>query len=213
MKNYLLPLIFVTLFATNAFADTGHWYLKPSIGISGLSNTSGMRIDEINSYIAVTTEDGFSAGIGLGYAYNRNLSAEVSWEYRSNDTKVNLSDGSEFPDGNYASSLFFVNGVWHFNSSSQWRPYVGGGIVYVQEIDIDLESAGVEQSFSDSGQFGLQVFGGIDYKFTENITFGGEVRYFSSGMDNLQSELPATGSIEGLEYDTWTIGVTMTYHF
>ncbi len=200
-------------FFTTAHAESGTWYLKPTFGLSSLSDTSGTRVDGAEQGLDVNTDGGFTPGIALGYRYNSNLSAELGWEYRSNDSETVYADGTVFPDGNYASSFIYVNGIWHFDARGKWQPYVGAGLGFIQEIDIDLESGGVEQSFSDSGNVGFQVFGGVDYELSERLKVGGEIRYTNVGTVDLPAEENATGSIVGLDYDPVTVGLTLTYEF
>ncbi|MGC6481148.1 MAG: outer membrane beta-barrel protein [Porticoccaceae bacterium] len=204
-------LVTLLLCFTTAHAETGGLYVKPTFGMSNLSNSSGVRTGQVDQVIEVNTSLGFTAGISLGYRYNHNLSAELGWEYRSNDSETIYSDGTLFPNGNFASNLFYVNGIWHFDARRKWHPYVGAGLGFIQEIDIDLEAGGIEQSFSDSGNFGSQVFGGIDYGLTEHLKVGVEIRYSNVSKVDLPAEENATGNINGLEYDPLTIGLTMTY--
>lgn len=196
-----------------AHASDAAWYLKPSFGFSSLSDTTGTRIAGTTQAIEVSADSGISTGIALGYRVNDRLSGELAWEYRRNDTSTQYADGTFFPEGDYASNVIFLNGVWKFDRAGRWQPYLGAGLGFVQEIDLDLELAGAEQSFSESGDFGFQVFGGIDYSLGEQWKIGAEVRYTNMGTIDLPAEANTTGRIDGLDYDPLTVGLSMTYSF
>ncbi len=115
-----------------------------------LSDTDGrtVGIGGVDGPAQVNLDTGFTAGLGVGYRFHPRFSAALAWEYRS---EVALADGQRCADGNYASNVFYLNSYYHFESDSAWHPCIGAGLGWVQEIDIDLEGRGPEQSFSDAG--------------------------------------------------------------
>lgn len=190
------------------------WYLKPLFAISQLSDQTAITngIGALNGSADVQLDGGFASGLNLGYSYGNNWAAELGWEYRSNDSKVTLADGQRFGGGNYASNSFFLNGIYSFDARRNWRPYFGAGLSWIQEIDIDLEAAGSELSFSGDGDTGFQVFAGIDYDIASNWSVLGELRYSSISSVELKGE-NNVGSFSGLDYDPVSLQIGLKYRF
>lgn len=207
----LSVLLSPTVFA----ADDRGWFLKPNVGLSNLSDLSASvtGIGAFDGSADISTDSGFVAGLGLGYRYNSNWAAEIAWEYRTNDSAVTLSDGTLFSEGDYASNTFFLNGIYSFDSSSAWTPYLGAGISWVQEIDIDLEAGGNELSYSGDGEVGFQVFGGVGYSFNDNWALQAELRYGSITGIELDAESTALGQFSDLDYQPTTFQMALVYDF
>ena len=211
MKHIRLCLLIVLLGCSNGTIAEPGWFVKPYGGYSGLSDTSG-DFDGVQS-VDVELSGGFLAGLGIGYMYNEHWIAELAWEYRSNDSETRFADGTFFDDGNYASNIFYLNGYYRFDARGKWQPYVGAGIGWVQEIDIDLEGLGPEQSYSGDGDLALQLMGGLNYEVTDRWLINGELKYSRISDVDLEAESGAVGSINGLDYDPWTLSVGVIYRF
>ena len=199
-----------------AVADTDQgWFIKPVAGFSQMSSTEGnsVGIGAQDGLFDVDVSSGFFSGLGVGYRYNSNLSVEFSWEYRSNDSETTLADGTLFDAGNYASSTFYLNGYYHFENDKRWTPYLGLGMGWLQEIDIDLEGNGPEQSYSGDGEIGFQAMLGLEYDLSENWTMNTELRYARFSSIDLEGEDGALGRINDLDYDPLTLGLGFSYYF
>lgn len=201
------------LLSTSVHAD-GFWEIKPYFGLSELDDTdaNSRNIGVIDGNSQVELDTGFTAGLGLIYHYNDNWAAEVAWEYRSNDSTVTLADGQRFSDGNYASSLFFTNGYYLFAKRGAWQPYLGAGLSWAQEIDIDLETANTELSYSGQGDLGFQVFGGTRYEMAEHWGIDTQLRWGKTSDIDLSGE-GVSGELKGLDYQTITLQVGLNYQF
>lgn len=211
-KLYILTGL-LAVQANVVLADS-FWYLKPSVGFSQLSDQKGQTVDigTINGTADIEIDSGFTPGLAVGYNYGNQWSAEFGWEYRTNDSQTTLADSTFFPEGNYASNVFFLNGYYHFDAKGKWQPYIGAGLMFSQEVDIDLEINGVELSYTSDGDTGFQVMGGVTYSINNSWSLNGEVRYGSfSGID-LTGE-GNIGQINGLDYDPLTIGMGIQYNF
>jgi len=218
MKPYIKSIAVMTAcLVSNPLiaAEEGAWFARPIIGLSNLSdlNASGVGVDGANGSTLINLDSGFVAGLGLGYQYNDNLAAEIAWEFRSNDSSVILPNGTEFSDGNYASNTFFLNGMYYFDSSTQWQPYLGAGLAWIQEIDIDLEGGGRALSYSADGEFGFQLFAGLDYDLSDRLAVAAELRYTSFSDLELLPEEGAVGRFTGFEYEPTTLGLSLRYKF
>ncbi len=192
-----------------------NWYLRPYVGLSQMSDLDSdfSDIDGLSGEADIDLDTGFTGGLGVGYRYTDNLSVEVGWEYRSNDSETTLNGVSEFDDGNYASNIIYLNGNYFFERSGPWQPYVGGGLTWVEEVDIDLERGGDEQSYSGDGDIGYQIFAGIGYEINEKWTLQTELRYGSVTDIDLEGEGSDVGEFEGIDYETTTLQIGLVYNF
>jgi len=72
---------------------------------------------------------------------------------------VRLADGGSLPSGNYASTGVALNGLYSFNlfGREEVRTYVGLGVAWLTEVDIDFEQGGEEVSYSGDARHRLAV--------------------------------------------------------
>lgn len=212
-KHNLWVLIFTTSIASTSVQADG-WFLRPVVGMSLMSDTSvnATNVDSVTGYANVDLDSGFNAGLGIGYQYSANWAAEIYWEYRTNDSSVDLAGQSNFDGGNYASNIFYLNGFYYLRPEAKWKTYLGLGLGWVQEIDIDLQRDGTEQSYSGDGDVTWQVFLGTEREITDNLSFQAELRHGEvSGID-LQGE-SAPGAFSDLDYNTTTLQIGLRYSF
>ena len=220
-----LRLIGAGLLAGLAFAsqaqeagggDDSGWFLRAWGGYSNLSDTSGSAEGLLNlpptTGVDVSTSGGFAAGGGIGYRYGPRLAAEIAWEYRSNDSETTFGDGTRFSEGNYASNTIFLNGFYFLGERGAWEPYVGAGLAWIQEIDIDLEGNGPELSYSGDGDLGFHVFAGTKYRLGSGWSAHAELRYGSMTGIDLSGE-GTDGRITGLDYQPVTLQLGLDYQF
>ena len=215
-RNTTLAATVFCLLATGAAsADDNNWFVRPYVGLSQMSDLSAdfEDIDGLSGKADIDLDSGFTGGLGVGYRFNPQIAAEFGWEYRSNESSVTLADTSEFDDGNYASNIFYLNGYYHFAERGAWQPYVGGGLTWIEEIDIDLERSGEELSYSGDGDTGYQVFAGVNYRLSPDWQLQTELRYGSITGIDLDGESGASGEITDLDYETTTLHVGLVYAF
>ncbi len=213
-KQLLTTAGLILISATPAMA-TDTWFVRSYVGLSHMSDLSSdfSNIDGLSGNADIDLDTGFTGGIGVGYRYTDRVAVEFGWEYRSNDSETTLNDISEFDDGNYASNIFFLNGHYLFDKSDKWQPYVGAGLTWVEEIDIDLERNGDELSYSGDGDVGYQIFAGINYDLNEAWKLQSELRYGSITDIDLEGEGNDVGKFEGIDYETTTLQIGLVYEF
>ena len=210
----LIPAALLALIAAPAMAED-NWFVRPYLGLSQMSDIDGdfEDIEGLSGKAEVDLETGFTGGLGIGYRLSDEFAVEFGWEYRSNDSEVLLAGREEFDDGNYASNIFYLNGHYHFAPSGNWRPYVGAGLTWIEEIDIDLERDGEELSYSGDGDTGYQLFAGIDYALSPGWVVQSELRYGSITGIDLDGESGDPGSFDGIDYQTTTLQLGLVYAF
>lgn len=210
-----IALALSTLLATPALAE-GNYYIKPHLGLSivqdndlAQTGVAAPGAEGDGSY-----DTGFAAGLAFGYRYGNGWSAEIDWEYRSNDNdEVSFTDGTRFDNGDIASNVFYLNGYYTFEEAvGRLRPYVGAGLGWVQEIDLDLESGGIETSYSGDGDIVWQLMVGAEADIARNWRLQGGLRYGRITGVDLDAENGA-GKIKNLDYETWTVAVGVVYDF
>lgn len=196
-----------------SFAES-HWFVRPFIGLSQMQDISppATDIDGLSGTANINLESGFNAGLGLGYTYNDHIAIELAWEYRSNDAKTTINDSATFSGGNYASNIFFLNGFYYLPQYRKFQPYIGGGLSWIQEVDIDLERNGIEQSYSGDGDIGYQVFIGTNYQLIKNLAWQLELRYGELDNIALVGE-NSPGEIYDVDYKTTTLQTGLVYQF
>ena len=214
IKNLAITGLILAMPATT-LAEDSNWFVRPYVGLSQMSDLSAdfEDIENLSGSADIDLDSGFTGGLGVGYRYTDNFAVEFGWEYRSNDSSTTLADTAEFEDGNYASNIFYLNGHYAFEAQGKWQPYVGAGLTWIEEIDIDLERDGEELSYSGSGDTGYQIFAGVDYALTNDWTIQSELRYGSITGIDLDGESGDPGEITGLDYETTTLQVGLVYNF
>ena len=197
-------------------AGRAGWSIVPYAGYSILSDQSptlaGTEAADGRSSVAV--DDGFTAGLGLRYHYDSPWSAEVGWEYRSNDSTITDAEGNALPGGNYASNIFYLNGRYDLPvDTGAWQLWVGGGVTVTQEIDLDSESAAGETSFSDSGSTGFQLMAGANRRLSPHWYLTSELRYSDQRDLTLAAEAGGVGEVTRLDYSPLTLQLGIGYRF
>ena len=219
-SHYALRLLAVTCLvplASTAWADDGgKWYGKLYGGYSMLGDTS---FDQEGVAAAGATGDtdsdgGFLAGGAVGYNFTNNIAAELAWDYITNDTTATFSDGTRSTDGDFSSSIFFLNGFYKFDpvSNTKIRPYLGAGIGYVEEIDMDLKIGPSETSYSSDGDFAYQIMAGASYPITDRFDFNTDIRYVRVDSVDLERE-GGTGKLKSVDYDPVILTLGASYKF
>ena len=194
-------------------SDEGRRYIKIYGGTNFLSDKSydQTNVAAVGATGTSSFDTGMMTGAAVGYFFTDHTAAEIAWDYRRNESDNNtFSDGANFSSGDYASNIFFLNGFYHFDRimESKLRPYLGVGLGYVQEIDLDLEAG----SYSSGGEFATQFVAGTSYSLSKNWDLNADVRFVRASGMNLDKENGA-GTIKGIDYNPITLSVGAVYKF
>jgi len=133
-------------------------------------------------------------GLGVGKKLTPNWAVEAEFFFRSNDLdSVNAGSLSGSTDGDFYSSNLMFNGIYTFtlaDGSGLWgkfTPFVGVGLGFLEEVDIDARIAGVDQDYGDTWVFAAQAFAGVSYAVSEHWSVYVETRYHYAGEVELTS--------------------------
>jgi opacity protein-like surface antigen len=135
-------------------------------------------------------DTGAVVGLAAGYRFNRNFAADLDYAYRSNDIDtIKGSGGATIADGgDLASVAIMANGYYYFDFAETWSPYIGLGMGFLQEIDSDVDLAGVpSQKDLEDQVFAWQAMVGAEVPVDPNWRFYGEGRFMSAPSPDLSN--------------------------
>jgi len=119
-------------------------------------------------------------------------------------------------DGDFASNIFLINGLRRFPSGGAWTPYVGAGIGWVQEIDIDIKpsAGGATRGYSAGSEFAYQLIAGVEYALSPQWRLTADTRWLRVGSVRLDNEVANAGGTAGpLTYNPFSVQVGVRYSF
>ncbi|MEY3773909.1 MAG: hypothetical protein RLZZ129_689 [Verrucomicrobiota bacterium] len=218
LKNRMLCLgillgnTVVTLPAADTPRDlwTSGWFWEASAGVSIVPG-GDITLDGINY------ESDFANGLlikgAVGKAWTPNWTTTLEWFYRTNSINELVYAHGTITGGDLASTNAFFTVTYALDEGWSWRgvrPYVGLGLGYLQEVDLDLEGYGNEE-FSSRGAFAYQWLIGLQRRIGRHGLLFLEGRAIASGKQELaSSSLPRFAAIE---YDTWSLLTGLRYSF
>lgn len=186
-----------SLYASAAQAE-GNWYATAKFAYNTLDDQDIEYTAAGNTVNGRAEFDGgFAAGATGGYRFNNSWRLEGEVLYRTNDLDTASIPGvGTFTDGDYSSVAIGLNGLYDFNlfGSDKTRAYVGAGVAWLQEIDIDFEQNGIESSYSGD-DVGFQVMLGARYDMSERWFLETDVRYFFASDIDMSAEDNAVGNV------------------
>ena len=194
--------------------DVAGRYVNLYAGPSSLSSTN--LSESRTSGGTASGDTSFDTGVGFGgafgYRYGNGWAAEVAWDFRRHGVK---QIGTASVDGDFASNTFFVNGYYRFAKWGDIRPFVGAGLGWTQEIDIDIKRNGRELSYSRSGAAAVQVMFGGEMDLSAKWSLVGDVRLMRVSTGTFKAEEPAAGgTISGdIKYRPVSINLGVSYRF
>ncbi|MFK8014267.1 MAG: porin family protein [Gammaproteobacteria bacterium] len=200
--------------AAVAEPDKG-FYATAIVGLGFLgSEDLNYRDGTVNSTAEGDFEASFNGGGAIGYRFNKKWRVEHELMYRRNELDALTLEGiGAATEGDYASLSGGFSALYDFKpfDNDRLSAYVGAGVVWVQEIDIDFEVAGDEISF-ETDAVGVQLQFGGRYDLFDNVYVDAGVRYLS--VSGVEMELPAdTTRIVEADYSPLSITVGLGWRF
>ncbi len=217
-RTALLGCIAATALPSVAATEPRGYYATIYTQASQLGSTSFDAIDSgvtgFGSGLTAKFDTGFGFGGDIGFRYGNGWAAEVEWNYRRHDLKSLSGSTPAVNDGDFASNIIFINGLRRFpGAPGSWTPYVGAGIGWVQEIDLDLNSGSTERAWSKQGKIGLQLIAGAEMPMTKDWKLTADVRMLRLGSVELPAEEGVTGRLSKPDYNPVSIQIGLRRMF
>lgn len=216
-KGQSLTALGMLMLAGTATADEDdRWYATANLGIGSLAGSTLTYSDGTSTTSAEADfEASFVGGGTLGYRFDNGWNLEGEITYRRNEMDpINVTGLGNFTEGDFASLSFGLNALYRFNigDSGKLSGYVGPGIVYLQEIDIDFDADGQQEISFETDDTALQLKLGGRYDFSDRWFADVGVTYFMA--DSITMELPSDTSqtIES-DYDHWSVQIGAGFRF
>ncbi len=213
----LTGILSASAMSASAQEEPAGFYVTAYAQASRLNSTS---FDETgNAGFGRGLKADFDLGLGLGgdfgYRYGNGWAAEIEWNWRRHDLD-SLSAGRALgvDEGDFASNVFFINALRRFaRPGSNWIPYAGLGLGWVQEIDFDLNSGAIERAWSQQGDFGAQLVGGAELSLGDHWRLTADVRLLRLGEIELPAEEGVTGRLAKPEYNPLSFQIGLRRSF
>lgn len=195
-----------------AAQDRSGFYVNAYGGSSSLASTS--LSESRTSLPTLTGTASFGGGSGLGgafgYRYGNGWAAELAWDYRSHDVK---RIGGTPVRGDFASTTAFLNGYYRFQKVGMVRPFVGAGLGYVTEIDMDISRDGSEQEYSRRGGLAIQAIVGGEVDLTDRWSVSADLRWSRMGSGSFKSTNAGAALNGKPKYQPASVNLGVTYRF
>jgi hypothetical protein len=185
-------------------------YLGPSALLS--TNATETRNSGGTASGSASFDPGIGIGGAVGYRYGNGWAAELAWDYRRHGLK---RLGGTSVDGDFASNTFFLNGYYRFAKFGVVRPFVGAGLGWAQEVDIDIKRNGRELSYSRSGGVAFQGILGGEIDLSANWSLVGDVRAMGVSTGSFKAEDSSAGGriTRDPNYVPISLNLGLTYRF
>lgn len=217
MKNPLFPICLglAASLPLVAAADDSRWYVTADVGMNVLGSEDLAYRDGAASGSAEADFDpSFAGGGTVGWRLNDRWRLEGEVMYRRNEMDdLTLPGVGASTGGDFASLSLGASALYDFDlfDSENVTTFVGAGVVFVQEIDIDFEIGAQETSF-ETDDIGFQVQFGARYDFGERWFLDTRVRYLA--LSGVEMEFPAdTSRIVESDYAPLTVTAGIGYRF
>ncbi len=216
-KGQSLTALGVLMLAGTAMADEDdRWYATANLGLGSLGGSTLTYSDGTSTTTAEADfEASFVGGGTLGYRFDNGWNLEGEIMYRRNEMdSINVAGLGNFTEGDFASLSFGLNALYRFNigDSGKLSGYVGPGIVYLQEIDIDFDADGQQEISFETDDTALQLKLGGRYDFSDRWFADVGVTYLMA--DSITMELPSDTSLTiESDYDHWSVQIGAGFRF
>ena len=218
MKHFALvatTVILSSFVGSNAVADDKKYYATGNVGIGFLGSETLTYSDSLLTATSEAEFDpSFAGGGTLGYYLTDNWRLEGELMYRRNDMKdITLGGVGTSPEGDFASLSLGVSALYEIQPTDNPRlkTYVGAGLVFVQEIDIDFEIDSMETSF-ETDETGLQLQAGARYDLNDRLFMDLTARYLTVSGARMEFPADTSRTVES-DYSPLTLSLGLGWRF
>jgi outer membrane autotransporter protein len=223
-SRFLGPLLCSALLPATAMAqaeraDSKGFYVTLYGQYSRLGSSDLAETGALGAGNALSAKFGNGMGFGgdVGYRYANGWAAEIEWNYRSHSLdSLRQGETNVASAGDFASNIILVNGLRRFNTAGAWTPYLGAGIGWVEEIDIDLKpgAGGAKRGYSAGSKTAFQLIAGAEYALTPNWSLTSDARWLHVGSVKLENEAGNPGGlVDSLKYNPLSVQLGVRYNF
>jgi opacity protein-like surface antigen len=197
-----LSALLVGMIPRTASAD---WLFTPFVGANFGGNANFGDFNDFDDEV----ERRVDFGASLGWMGKGIVGFEIDFGFSPNFFQNTVGDSNfEFGDSNVTTLMgnVLIGAPFGGQRGPGFRPYASGGVGLIRA------SATGSSFFNDltTNDFGVNVGGGVQGFFTDNVGIRGDIRYFRSLQDN-----EPDGELDlGLsDFDFWrgTVGVTFRW--
>ncbi|WP_425418635.1 outer membrane protein [Oricola indica] len=148
----------------------GGWYLPQE-------PTATFEVGPDTVLGGINVDNGYRIGGAIGYDLTRNFAVEFETSFaRANVNSIDVGppvDATQ-PAPGYGTLLTLMGNAIVGEDYGKWRPYVGAGIGgALVSLNVDFMSGLDDSDWALAGQ----VFAGIDYAISDNVSVGARYRY------------------------------------
>lgn len=196
----LLMIGALSLVLAPATASAQSWYFSPFIG--GNFGGSADFGDFPDGDDEVERRMDFGASLGWN---PKVVGFEIDFGYSPNFFEDTAGDRNfEFGDSNVTTIM--GNLILGSQPGSGFRPYASGGIGLIRA---NVSSTGLFNDLS-TNDLGVNIGGGVNAQFTDNIGVRGDLRYFRSLQD---TEPDTRFDLSLADFDFWRGSVGLMFRF
>ncbi|MEO1083217.1 MAG: OmpW family outer membrane protein [Acidobacteriota bacterium] len=212
-RSIAFVLASTVILGTAPTADAAEKYVKLVAGFGDLDDGGTLEVDDprFSSTADASYDLGIRSGLAFGWRFDDRFALELEYLYSTNDFDAAVfSDGQRFEDGNYASVVISANAYTFFRRGESVRPYVGAGLGWVQEVDVDFERGDEEISFQ-TDDFGFQAMAGLLWDVNDRWSLDLQARYLV--VDGLEMEAEEGAGTVVADYRPLSLFVGLGYRF
>ena len=148
----------------------GGWYLPQE-------PTATFEVGPDTVLGGINVDNGYRIGGAIGYDFTRNFAVEFETSFaRSTVDSIDVGppvDATQ-PAPGHGSLLTLMGNAIIGEHYGNWRPYIGAGIGgALVSLDVDFMSGLDDSDWALAGQ----VFVGVDYAISDNVSVGARYRY------------------------------------
>ncbi len=219
MENTTKTRLFASLalLLAGGSATANDWYVTGDLGFVTLGDQDLEFQDGSNAPATQQSakfSGSFTGGGRVGRYVGDNWRVEGEVIYRTSDLDAVTIDGlGTASGGDFASVSYGLSALYEFNllGSERYRTYVGAGLAFIQEVDIDFDIDGAEISF-ETDNVAPQLQAGIRYDAGERWFVDVGIRYLLGSGITLERP-DNSGQTITADYDPLSVSLGVGFRF
>lgn len=201
----------------SALADSNRAgaYFALTGGVNGLGDQNvEATIDGLSGEGNASFSASYFTAVSFGYRFANNWAIEEEAAFRRVTLdSVDLSPIGQFSDGAVENTQLSVRVLYHLpvRSSPSLEGYLGVGVAWLAELDLDLQTRTGEQPF-ENDRFGVEFHAGLRYHGWRHAFAGVGLRYLTVADTTLPDPSNA-GDVIRTGYDPFSATIEFGWRF